>query len=80
MNQPEYSPLVGMVNIQEVADACRVSVATINRWVKAGILPEPRRFGRRCVRWRSKSQPLLARFGPRLAPRVANKDKRGTTL
>jgi excisionase family DNA binding protein len=50
-SEPQYSPLAGMVEIREVAEACRVSVQTVRRWIAAGVIPPPRRFGRRCLRW-----------------------------
>jgi excisionase family DNA binding protein len=47
----EYNPLTSMVTLEEIADATRVSPITLARWVKQGKFPQPRRYGRRTLRW-----------------------------
>jgi predicted DNA-binding transcriptional regulator AlpA len=50
-----------MYRPRELAELLDVSVITIHRWEKSGILPRGRRFGRRVVRWTAGDiAPLLA--------------------
>jgi len=47
----EYSPLVGLVTIDEVSQALRVVRSTVRRWYESGYFPKPKRYGRRSIRW-----------------------------
>lgn len=40
-----------MLTIRDLADRLRVSPATISRWWRAGVMPQPLRV-RRTLRWR----------------------------
>ena len=42
---------VALVSAAQIAEACSVSVKTIRRWHERGIMPPPKRFGRRLLRW-----------------------------
>jgi predicted DNA-binding transcriptional regulator AlpA len=42
--------LLGMDDLVELFGVRR---QTIYRWMRAGLFPKPRRFGRRCIRWRA---------------------------
>jgi prophage regulatory protein len=55
MNTSEAtSPLDSQLcSIEEVAQACFVSTQTVRNWTARGIMPQPIRIGRRCLRWRA---------------------------
>jgi excisionase family DNA binding protein len=40
-----------LVSIRQVAARLGVHPRTVHRWIKAGVLPRPRRVGGRLVRW-----------------------------
>jgi prophage regulatory protein len=46
----ENRALLGMNDLVELFGVRR---QTIYRWLRAGQFPRPRRFGRRCIRWRA---------------------------
>ena len=41
-----------LLDYDDVASLCDVSTQTLRRWWRQGLMPAPRRFGRRLVRWR----------------------------
>jgi predicted DNA-binding transcriptional regulator AlpA len=52
-NEQQTSPLETLCSIEEIAQACYVSTQTVRNWVERGIMPQPIRIGRRCLRWRA---------------------------
>lgn len=42
----------GYWNINRVAEYLSISIREVARLYRCGILPEPCRFGKKCVRWR----------------------------
>lgn len=49
----ETSPLETLCSIEEIAQACYVTTQTVRNWMERGIMPQPIRIGRRCLRWRA---------------------------
>ncbi len=57
---PPPPPAYRLLTIREVAKALRVSVRTVQRWRKRGLLPSPVRLSEQKVFWReSDLQQLL---------------------
>jgi excisionase family DNA binding protein len=52
---------------QDVARRLNMSVRTLYRLVKAGVLPKPVRFSRKLLRWRARDIDRLKRDPPRCA-------------
>jgi predicted DNA-binding transcriptional regulator AlpA len=52
MSQLRYDP-EEMLSVDEVAAWLRISIRTVRRWTKLGILPSLVRLAPRCTRWRA---------------------------
>lgn len=52
---------------QDVAQRLKMSVRTLYRLVKAGVLPKPVRFSRKLLRWRARDIDRFVRDPPRWA-------------
>lgn len=51
INSLDTLPDSARVSDREIAQLVGVAPATVWRWAKAGVLPQPQRIGIRCTRW-----------------------------